>query len=417
MENPALTLLRGEGERPCPVFVGRQPIFTPQRQVAAYELLFRGAASAQTATQTGAQATAQVLLHTCLDIGLETLVHQKRAFLNVTRDLLLGPALTALPPDRFVLEILEDTVVDAPLLAAVRRLRAQGFTIALDDFVYHPTLQPLVELAQIIKLDVQALDRAALETHLARLRAGGAVLLAEKVETYDEFRFCRDRGCTLFQGYFFCRPETVHGQQLPMNRLTLLRLLATLHHPDVELRDLEPLIGSDVALSHRLLRLLNSAFFGLRQPVASLRQALMLLGVRNLRTWVSLMLLAGMDEKPAELLTVALVRAKMCERVAQALAQERPESFFLVGLLSVLDALFDQPLPALLGALPLAEPVTRALLAYEGILGDTLRSVLAYEQGHWADCTTLLPLEGQGLTDAYLDALAWTAELRTALGL
>lgn len=391
------------------VFVGRQPIYTRQLDVFAYELLFRSGEGEEASVMDGDQATSQVILNTFMEMGLDTIVGQKLAFINLTRDFILQDYAPVFPADRVVLEVLEDIPVDAELIEAVRRLSDQGYTIALDDFIYHERLQPLMEIADIIKVDVLALDKAALREHQAVLQQYNVKLLAEKVETQDEFRYCRELGFDYFQGYFFCKPEVIKGQRVPANRLVSLQLLARLQDPEADFRELEGLISQDVSLSYKLLRVINSAFYSLPRKVDSLRQALLMLGTRLITTWVSLIILAGIDDKPHELMVTAMVRAKMCELLAQALGRPGTDTFFTVGLFSALDALMDSPMEDVLRALPLSDDITAALLQYEGILGAALRCVLAYERGDW-QAVSCPGLDSAAIKDAYLRAIAWTTE-------
>lgn len=395
-------------------FIGRQPIVDRQCNVVAYELLFRSSEVNQAGQIAPYQATAQVILNAVMEIGLDTLVGAKRAFINFSRGFLLLDYVQLLPADRVGIEVLEDTVVGDDLVEALRTLSAQGYSIALDDFRYQENLQPLVELANIIKLDVQALDRPTLIAHVARLRRPGLILLAEKVETYDDFHFCQELGFDYFQGYFLYRPDVVTSQRSRTNRLGLLQLLAQLQDPEVDFRTLEDLIRHDVTLSYKVLRLVNSAYFGLPKTVESIRQALFFLGLKAITTWVTLMLLAQIDDKPRELLATAMVRAKMCEQLAEALAQDKPDTFFLVGLLSVLDAVLDRPLSEVLQALPLADELAQALLTHTGRVGTTLHCVLAYERGNWAAVHDLGCTQDV-LVAAYLEALAWATETSNML--
>jgi EAL and modified HD-GYP domain-containing signal transduction protein len=362
----------------------------------------------------GNQATSQVILNTFMEIGLDTIVGEKRAFINLTRDFFLQEYSAVFPAKRVVLEVLEDIPVDAALLAAVRRLSGQGYTIALDDFVYHERLRPLVELADIVKVDVLAMDRKTLCEHSVLLRQHNVRLLAEKVETREVFKFCKALGFDYFQGYFFCKPEVIKGQRVPANRLATLQLLARLRDPDVEFRELETLMSRDVALSYKLLRLVNSAFYSLPRKVDSLRQALSLLGTKFLTTWVSLLILAGFDDKPLELMVTAMVRAKMCELLAQALGRSDTDTFFTVGLFSALDALMDSSMEEILKSLPLSDDLAAALLRHEGRLGSALACVLAYERGNWP--AVVCPgLDNAAITGAYLHAITWAAKTSATL--
>ncbi|MEW6354402.1 MAG: HDOD domain-containing protein [Pseudomonadota bacterium] len=398
------------------VFVGRQPIYDRALNVYAYELLFRAGGGNRAVFQDADQATSQVILNTFMEIGLDNIVGEKMAFINLTRGFVLGNYFLPLPQGRIGLEILEDIDVDADVVAAVRALSEQGYLIALDDFVYHEKLRPLVDLADIVKIDVLALGRDALRAHMDILRKHPVRILAEKVETQEDFEFCKELGCDYFQGYFFCQPKVFKGQRIPTNRLATLRLLSKLQDPDTDLQELETLISQDVSMTYKLLRCINSAFYSLPRKIESLRQALVILGNEWLKTWASLILLSSIDDKPHELLQTALVRAKMCELLGAALSRENKESFFTVGLFSVLDALMDQPMQNVLQSLPLSEDISQALLHYHGALGEVLRCVLMYERGDWdeLDCPGL---QREKIAQAYLDALAWSTrtdkELRT----
>jgi c-di-GMP phosphodiesterase len=295
------------------------------------------------------------------------------------------------------------------LLAALRNLSAQGYTIALDDFFYQEHLRPLVELADIIKIDVLASDRTAVAEQVELLRHYDVQLLAEKVETQEDFTYYKALGFEYFQGYFFCRPDVVKGQRSPTNRLVILELLAKLQSPGTTFRELEALISRDVSLSYKVLRAANAAFTRARK-VASIHQALRLVGFTAMTNIVSLFLLANLDDKPHELLITAMVRAKMCEQLAKLMQQENSATFFTVGLLSVLDAFMDRPMADILPTLPLADEIVEALLAHEGVLGATLRCVLAYERGDW-EAVHDLGCQRDVLVKTYLEALMWATEM------
>jgi EAL and modified HD-GYP domain-containing signal transduction protein len=396
------------------VFVGRQPIFTRQLDVVAYELLFRSDEGNQARVMNGDQATSQVILNTFVEIGLDAIVGQKRAFINLTRDFLLHDYAPVFPAERVVLEVLEDIPVDAALIAAVRRLAAQGYTIALDDFIYHERLQPLVEVADIIKVDVLALDRRALREHSAALRQYNVRLLAEKVETQEDFAYCQALGFDYFQGFFFCKPEIIKGHRVPANRFATLQLLAKLQDPAVHFRELEELISRDIALSYKLLRLVNSTFYALPRKVDSLRQALLLLGTEFITPWVSLIILSGIDDKPHELMMTAMVRAKMCELLAQAGGHSDTEAFFTAGLFSALEAIMDGTGEEVLRSLPLTDDLMAALLRYEGILGRVLHCTLAYERGDW-QAVSCPGLDNTTITESYLQAFNWAFKMSVRL--
>jgi c-di-GMP phosphodiesterase len=392
------------------VFVGRQPIYTPQLDVFAYELLFRRGEMQHADVTDGNQATAHVLVNTFLELGLDTLVGSKRAFVNLTRDFLLQDYSLVFPADRVVLEVLEDVAVEDDVLAALRNLSAQGYIIALDDFFYQEHLRPLVELADIIKIDVLASGRTTVAEQVKLLRHYDVQLLAEKVETQEDFAYYKTLGFEYFQGYFFCRPAVVKGQRSPTNRLVILELLAKLQSPEITFRELEAFISRDVSLSYKVLRAANAAIYTRARKVESIQQALQLVGLTAMTNIVSLFLLANIDDKPHELLITAMVRAKMCEQLAKLMQQSNSATFFTVGLLSVLDAFMDRPMPHILPALPLADEIVEALLAHEGVLGATLRCILAYERGDW-ETVQNLGCPRDLLVKTYLEALMWATEM------
>ncbi len=390
-------------------FLGRQPIFDQELGVMGYELLYRSNDSAGANFLDGDQATSQVILNSVVEIGLQRLVGKHHAFINLTRTCILNHEI--LPPTngRMVVEILEDVVVDDALLDSVQVLRDRGYLVALDDFVYHPHLQKLVDLADIIKIDLTTMDRDGLHEHVKLLKNQHVKLLAEKIETKDELSFCKKLGFDYFQGYFLCRPSNVQGKRLPANRLATLTLLSILQDPETTLEELETVIVKDVTLSYKLLRYINSAVFFGRREISSVRQAIIYLGRNAIKGWATLIALSGIDDNPVALVVTALVRAKMCERLAAALGAPDRDAAFTVGLFSALDALMDMPMDELVAALPLATDVNAALLALEGELGKLLTTALHYERGEWQqlDC---LGLDREDLTDIYMHATEWADE-------
>lgn len=386
------------------IYIGRQPIYDRDLGVYAYELLFRDDTRNQARVVDGDHATSNVIVNTFMEIGLDNIVGEHLAFINLTRSFFTDEHVVSLPRERVVLELLEDIVVDEVLIEGVKRLSEQGYLIALDDFIYHESLRPLLELADIVKIDVMALDRTQIGEHVRRLRHYPVRLLAEKVETQQEFDYCHEQGFDYFQGYFFAQPKIIRGRRLPNNRLAILRLLNRLQDPSVSTRELEDLIVQDVAFSYRILKYVNSAAFGLRRQVESVHQAVVYAGLQTIRSWASLLAMSRLDDKPMELVVTAMVRGKMAELLARSLNQSQPESFFTVGLFSALDALMDKSMEDILTQLPLAAHIADALLAHEGLHGEVLRCVLCYERGeqNGIHCQTL---SLGRIRDCYLESL------------
>lgn len=395
------------------VFVARQPIFDRRLQVVGYELLFRGSGDAQLAGVVDDEAaTATVLLNAFTEIGLEQIVGTNTAWLNVSREFVLAGLARTVPPGAIVLEILEDQELDTELVAALGELAADGYRLALDDYELDPESDPLIPVVEIVKLDLMALGRERFAGLARPLIARGLTIVAEKIETHAEYEFCRRIGCQLFQGYFFCRPELVRSRRVDANRLALMELLSALQEPGIDLPELERLIAGDVGLSNRLLRYINSAFFGLRQQVRSISQAVALLGIENLKRWASLSVFASISEKPAELTVTALVRARFCELAG---GQRRRGSsggeLFTLGLFSVIDALMDTPIEELLEQLPFPQDMRDALVAHAGENGALLDCIAAVERGDFSRAQELLPNAG----DLYVESLSWANGAATSL--
>jgi EAL and modified HD-GYP domain-containing signal transduction protein len=388
-------------------FVGRQPIFDASRNVVAYELLFRRGSTSSAEIEDGDLATAQTLVGGIMDFGLDHLVGDKLAFVNMTRSFLLGQDRLPALQHRLVLEVLEDITPDAEVIAAVANLARRGYTIALDDFIFREELLPLVELAHIIKLELPKIDPAELAGHVRRLRQYPCRLLAEKVETYAEFERCRALGIDYFQGYFLSKPETLSSRKLPANKLAVLRILSQVQNPDITLDELERLITTDVALSYRILRFANSAHAGAGRKVDSVRRAVVVTGMQQIRSWISLIALARLDDKPAELLRTALMRSRLCELLGRELGHGATDADFSAGLFSTLEALLDKPIKEILESLPLETTLAAALRWHEGPVGAVLRCTLAAERCDWAPALEL-GLTEERAAGLYLEAIAWT---------
>jgi EAL and modified HD-GYP domain-containing signal transduction protein len=384
------------------ILVNRQPIYDQNLAVFAYSLVYQN----PEAPLGGYHATSELIYSTFMEMGLEGIVGRKRAVFCLTRGFLLLDYAAVFPTDKVILEVSEVTPSDTELIKVVRDLSAQGYTIALNDMVIAEYPLPLLEAAGLIIIDLRACPTAQLQERRDSFRQYAVKLVARHVDTQEAFAYCQDLGFDYFQGYFFCQPETIKHQRSLTNRMAVLQLMAKLLHPDTSMNELEAIVSRDVSLSYKLLRLINSSFYSLRSKVTSLRQALLLLGTKALTTWVSLILLSGIDDKPHELTTTAMVRAKMCELLASQVDSKRKDTFFLMGLLSVMDALMDMCMPEIVASLPLDNELAEALLYQEGTLGLALRSVLAYEHGNWDDVYHL-GLDSSTLTDAYLQAVVW----------
>lgn len=396
-------------------YVARQPILDSSGRVFGYELLYRAAADATSCDDVRDLAAARVLSDAVLTLGLDTLTGGRRAFVNVTRHMLLNELVTVMSPDTVVVEVLEDVVVDADVVAACARLRERGYSIALDDFRLRAGADALLPYANYVKVDVLSTSNEERRCIEAAMPAG-VKLVAEKVESADVFEDARGFGYELFQGYYFCRPTTFSGGALSARRLAYARLLAALSQTDVSINNIEDLIKHDASLTYRVLRCINSAAFGVRREIQSIRQALVLLGLDQVRKWASVWALAGLNGgSSAELVTIAILRARSCELVAtSALGPERASEYFLLGLCSLIDAMLGQPMNAAVADLPLSENVRQALLGESNTARGILDAVVAYERGEWDEAARIASTVSVGaerLPLAYSDALKWAREL------
>lgn len=396
------------------VFVGRQPIYNTKLDVVAYELLFRSGTDNKANIIDDDQATGQVLLNTLVEIGLDNLVGERLAFINCTRKFILDQDNLSFDKDRIVIEVLETIEPDDEIVEALQRVAEAGYKVVLDDFIYEEKYRRFVEIAETVKLDVSTLDRERLTENVQILRNYGIKqLLAEKVETIDEFEFCKELGFDLFQGYFLSRPKIVKGKSIPSNRIAAMQLLAKLQDPEVGYEELEKIVSRDVALSYKVLHYINSASIGQRKKIESLRQAIAMLGLHRLKTMATLITMAGINDKVQAVMNNALTRARMCELLASDLKRVDGETFYVVGLFSSLDVLMDNTMEEVLKTLPLTDDVKGALLHREGAMGEALRCAIAYEQNEW-DNVHCLGIDPATIHQAYLQAVA---EVEGGLGM
>jgi c-di-GMP-related signal transduction protein len=399
--------------------VARQAIFDRDRRVYGYELLFRSNAGLNEFDGTeGGLATQQVLANSLLVIGLENLVGTKKAFVNFGRGPLLQGWHASLPRENTVIELLETVEPDDEVLQACRNLREQGYQIALDDFVLRPGCERLLDVADLVKVEIQSIPRPEQKVLVRSWKARGLQLLAEKVETYEEFEWAKQAGYDYFQGYFFARPVMVRGRQIPAAKLHCLRLLQEAQRQELDFDRLEVLILQDVSLSYQLLRYVNSPLFSLTSNIRSIRQALLFFGETELRKWIVLATLARTaEDKPSELIRHSLMRARFCESVARLAKNSLEQSAFLTGLFSLLDALIDRPLVETLSGMGLA-PDIAAVLRGEAPKSDQLAVVYqlarAYEVADWPTVEVIalqLGVAVEKLGEVYCEAAGWAQQV------
>lgn len=379
----------------------------------AYELLFRSSVGNVADVHSPEAATAAVAVQAVMDIGLDELVGANRAWINLPRLALTGEQFRFLPPDRVVLEVLESVEADADVVRSLRRARESGYQVALDDFVLNERTAGLVELADYVKLDVLGRAEAEVASVVRSLERPGLRLLAEKVETRAVHEAGLRTGFHLFQGYYFARPDIVPGRRMPTDRNALLRLLSELQDPATPLERIETLVAADVGLGVRLLRYVNAVVFGVREPIDSLRHAIVMLGIDRLRDCVTMLLLSGLEGKPTQLVTLALVRARMCEMLGRRVRGE-PHRHFSAGLLSLLDAFLDQRLEEILGQMDLTDDLVVALTQRKGELGASLQVAEACERADWTALEDA-PWDAATLRACYVEAMSWSGRVQASL--
>ena len=389
-------------------FIARQPILDTRLQVFAYELLFRG--GPQNSFQPFANAASSVIADSITLFDLDMLTGHARAFVNVDEMALRLGAPRLLPADRIVVEILETVRPTEEILGACRELRSAGYQLALDDFVDSEEIAPLVEFASFLKIDFQMFDARTRRALARKYTDNNIGLLAEKVETENEFREARELGFSYFQGYFFCKPSMVETREIPGNKAIQLQLLAAVAAPELRFDIIEKLLKQEPSLLYRLLRYLNSPILGLRSEVRSVRHAIVLLGENEFRRWGSIFAIISMSAgKSPELIRTALTRAFFCEEFSAAAGlREKDSSLFLMGLLSITDALLDKPMREVLKSLPVIQEVKIALCGGTNRVRDVYELVLALERAEWirlSDIAARIGCDEGKIPDCYLSAL------------
>lgn len=392
-------------------YIGCQPLFARDLTVFGYEILYRDSEENRTVTDDLDHATSSVLLRTLVDLEVDRMVGDKQISLNLTREFLLQARDLIFQGTKTILEIPVDLVIDDEARSALDELAADGYTIATDHVGPDFDNEPLISRSNIVKVDLKAHESAdELAATVERLRRYDVRLLAAKVETNTDYALCRKLGFDCFQGFFFAEPTVIANQRVAENKAIVLRLLHALYKPDTSPQEIESIIRTDVTLSYKLLRCVNSAFFGLNTQIKSVSHAIIYLGLPTIRNWVNLLVLSSLDDKPDELFRLALQRARMCELMSGQLAPELRESAFTMGLFSLLPTLMDMSIAEITERLPLAEELQAALVSHSGQLGLLLERVIEYERGN----LTKLLKAGAGvarMTRAYLNATKWAQEV------
>lgn len=405
--------------------LARQPIFDASLNVYGYELLFRSSEASKSYDGTDPDQASSETIMLSLDIGARRLTGNRMAFINFTENLLLNEVATILPRNFLVVEILETVNPSEEVLSACRKLKKQGYLLSVDDYEYSESNLELLELADIVKIDflkytsTEALKKEV-EKIRARLHKTGRLsktrLLAEKVETQEAYLIAKEIGFSYFQGYFFSKPEIFSKKTIYPMRVNQLRLVRDAMDPMVDYKRLADTIGNDPILSYRILRLVNSAYYGLRYRLSSIKHALAVLGIENIKKYVTLLTIEQMtDDKPDELCRMSLIRGHFLESLAPLVGMRKAKNdLFLLGLFSLMDIMTGVSMQEVVELTQLSENIAVPLLTGKGKKADMLELIISYEQGNFdrtGEMAMKYGLSLQVILELYLDAVEWSDEL------
>ncbi|MFC1866741.1 EAL and HDOD domain-containing protein [Thermodesulfobacteriota bacterium] len=401
------------------VYLARQPIFRKDKTIFGYELLFREGMSNFFSGIDGNIATSNVLSNSFFSIGIEKITGKGLAFINFTQDLLLEQAPLLFPSEKLVVEILEDVEPTEKILEACKEISGQGYQIALDDFSYHSGIEPLIALSNIIKFDFIATSQEDIERYIKKFSEYDVSFLAEKVETQEEFKTALEMGFDYFQGYFFSKPEILKERDISAGQLNLLEVMSEVNKSNFKFQKVEEIVTRDVAIAYKLMRYINSAYFRRGNDVSSVKQAIIMLGERGIRSFLSLVAMTKLaEDKPNELIRSSIIRAKFCELLGKDNGSKVNSSeLFTLGLFSSIDAILDDTMEGVMAKLPLSDSLNKALIYGEGELNDYLGLAKCYEKGDWEGVTKIretIVIEEEELPVYFMEALSW-AEAITSL--
>lgn len=394
------------------ILVARQPVYTRELEVYAYEL---NPQIDQTPNAVPSdQATSQLIINAFMDIGIERLAGKSLALISLSEHFLKSDYVLPLPVDQVILKIPAQLQISEEILAGILRLHKQGYKLALDNYLQHPALQPLAKLAEIIVINIDELQAAQISQHLSTLKKQHPLVLADHVNSHEQYESCHRLGADYIQGYFLNRPRIVRGESLSSSQLNVINLLSTLHNPNTDTASVVDIISKDVALSYKLLQLMNTPLFRRSSKIESIQHAIVMLGRKQLTSWASMLALSDMDNKPREQLRISMIRARSCELLAERAGLNNQDVFFTVGMLSSLDLLMDKSLAEVIKPLPLADNVSHALLRRQGEAGAALSCVLAQEEGDWVNIR-FADLPASTLSDINIDAINWAEDVLNSM--
>lgn len=400
------------------VFLARQPIFDARENVTAYEILYRtGFTNVYTGTD-GDEASTKVLYNVFHGFGIDNLTKGRPVFINFTENLICDEMATLFPQDLLVVEILEDIIPHYILIEKTKNLKDMGYKIALDDFVYRKEYEDLLDIVDIVKIDFLSTPKENIELLSKYLIYREITILAEKIESREEFQYAKSLGFSLFQGYFFSKPEIVAGKSLTSLRSNYLQLLAEVNKEEISFDKIANIISRDLSLTYNLLKLVNSAAMGFRHKIQSVKHGIVALGQRQMKKWVYLVLINTVAENETEELTkLSLIRARFIELIAlRTNYRNDSEELFLMGLLSLLDAILQRPKEEILEEIQSSSRVRQALINEEGKFGILYKLIISYEKGQWDEFMEYmkeLKIDANIISEAYMEAILWYNKLQT----
>ncbi|TQV72981.1 HDOD domain-containing protein [Aliikangiella marina] len=396
----------------------RQPIFDGNNKLYGYELLYRSMHPNEAIFEDGNRATSELLINYCGGILNDEEAPYVKIFINLTRELILSDYFFPIQPDRVVIEILENTLVDDRLVNKVADLKKLGYEFALDDYSFLPEYDPLVPLADYIKIDLLHISDVTLKDSIHELENNilstldrRPIFLAEKVETQQQHDVCRAAGIELFQGYFLERPQLVYGKKINNNSQIALEIVAQLQEPNIDIDDLCNSISRDTKLSYQILKIINSPLCRLPRKVSSLKEAVVFLGLDQIKKWAMAMALSNNSKQSTELFRILLQRGRTCEQYALAKRFEHPERYFTAGLFSGIDAVMLADKAWLIDKLDLAQEMNDALIDESGPIGEVLKLAKGVETGDWKATEHLSAEDNIELFSAHENAITWTNQL------
>ena len=394
-------------------FLARQPIFDRKQEVYAYEIFYRSSMvnSAGNIIKQD-EATSKVIIDTFQNFGIKKLTGGKPAFINFTENLIKDEVATLFSQKLLVVEILENVKPDKQIVEKCIRLKERGYKLALDDFVYAEEYKPLMDIADFVKVDFLNLERHEILETVKMFKGTNVKLLAEKVETLEDFEYAKKLGFALFQGFFFSKPEILSAKSLSPLKISYMKLVEKVNRDEIDFNELVDVIRMDLSLNYNILRLANSSYFGFRNEIRSVRHALVAIGEQEIKKWVILMALKGIGkDQPDEIVRQSLIRARFAELIAgRTVFRALKEELFMAGLFSMLDVLLSRPIVEILYEMRLSDDIKDLLLKDRGPLVHIYRLVIAYERGRWDQALEhmkILGISQKNAIDSYIEALLW----------